>query len=141
MHIVDLFIARVDGYKEKDAFFTLSGIIKDVDVFWNSLINENVTSMYLLTDPNSGNSLILPEESGEIKLETTNIKRVVSSKGQQVSKTKSQVKRYKINGKKVLTVHFFFNFTIFFVEPETNSLYNDTDNTKQTELLHTFYVR
>ena len=141
MYIGDLFIARVDGYKEKDAFFTLSGTIKDVDVFWNSVISENVTSIYLLTDPNSGNSLILPEESGEIKLETTNIKRVVSSKGQQVSKTKSQVKRYKINGKKVLTVHFFFNFTVFFVEPETNSLYNDTDNTKQTELLHTFYGR
>ena len=108
MHIVDLFIARVDGYKEKDAFFTLSGIIKDVDVFWNSVINENVTSIYLLTDPNSTSSLILPEESGEIKLETTNIKRVVSSKGQQASRTKSQVKRFKINGKKVLTMHFFF---------------------------------
>ena len=108
MHIVDLFIARVDGYKEKDAFFTLSGIIKDVDVFWNSVINENVTSVYLLTDPNSTSSLILPEESGEIKLETTNIHRVVSSTGQQASRTKSQVKRFKINGKKVLTMHFFF---------------------------------
>ena len=128
MHIVDLFIARVDGYKEKDAFFTLSGIIKDVDVFWNSLINENVTSIYLLTDPNSGNSLILPEESGEIKLESTNIKRVVSSKGQQASRTKSRVERYKINGKKVLIMHF-FNFTVFFVDPETNVLYNDTDTT------------
>ena len=113
MHIVDLFIARVDGYKEKDAFFTLSGIIKDVDVFWNSVINENVTSIYLLTDPDSGSSLILPEESGEIKLETTNIKRVVSSKGQQASRTKSQVKRCKINGKKVLTMYFFI-FHYFF---------------------------
>ena len=128
MHIVDLFIARVDGYKEKDAFFTLSGIIKDVDVFWNSVINENVTSIYLLTDPDSGSSLILPEESGEIKLETTNIKRVVSSKGQQASRTKSRVERYKINGKKVLIMHF-FNFTVFFVDPETNVLYNDTDTT------------
>ena len=128
MHIVDLFIARVDGYKEKDAFFTLSGIIKDVEVFWNSVINENVTSIYLLTDPDSGSSLILPEESGEIKLETTNIKRVVSSKGQQASRTKSRVERYKINGKKVLIMHF-FNFTVFFVDPETNVLYNDTDTT------------
>ena len=128
MHIVDLFIARVDGYKEKDAFFTLSGIIKDVDVFWNSVINENVTSIYLLTDPDSGSSLILPEESGEIKLETTNIKRVVSSKGQQASRTKSRVERYKINGKKVLIMHF-FDFTVFFVDPETNVLYNDTDAT------------
>ena len=128
MHIIDLFIARVDGYKEKDAFFTLSGIIKDVDVFWNSVINENVTSIYLLTDPDSGSSLILPEESGEIKLETTNIKRVVSSKGQQASRTKSRVERYKINGKKVLIMHF-FNFTVFFVDPETNVLYNDTDTT------------
>ena len=128
MHIVDLFIARVDGYKEKDAFFTLSGTIKDVDVFWNSVISENVTSIYLLTDPNSGNSLILPGESGEIKLETTNIKRVVSSKGQQASRTKSRVERYKINGKKVLIMHF-FNFTVFFVDPETNVLYNDTDTT------------
>ena len=112
MYIGDLFIARVDGYKEKDAFFTLSGIIKDVDVFWNSVINENVTSIYLLTDPNSGSSLILPEESGEIKLETTNIKRVVSSKGQQASRTKPRVKRYKINGKKVLPTHL-FSFTAF----------------------------
>ena len=128
MHIVDLFLARVDGYKEKDAFFTLSGIIKDVDVFWNSVINENVTSIYLLTDPDSASSLILPEESGEIKLETTNIKRVVSSKGQQASRTKSRVERYKINGKKVLIMHF-FNFTVFFVDPETNVLYNDTDTT------------
>ena len=128
MHIVDLFIARVDGYKEKDAFFTLSGIIKDVEVFWNSVINENVTSIYLLTDPDSGSSLILPEESGEIKLETTNIKRVVSSKGQQASRTKSRVERYKINGKKVLIMHF-FDFTVFFVDPETNVLYNDTDAT------------
>ena len=128
MHIVDLFIARVDGYKEKDAFFTLSGIIKDVDVFWNSVINENVTSVYLLTDPNSTSSLILPEESAEIKLESTNIKRVVSSKGQQASRTKSRVERYKINGKKVLIMHF-FNFTVFFVDPETNVLYNDTDTT------------
>ena len=107
MHSVDLFIARVDGYKEKDAFFTLSGTIKDADVFWNSVISENVTSIYLLTDPNSGNSLILPEESGEIKLETTNIKRVVSSKGQEASRTKSRVKRYKISGKKVLNMHCF----------------------------------
>ena len=113
MHIVDLFIARVDGYKEKDAFFTLSGTIKDVDFFWNSVINENVTSIYLLPDSNSGNSLILPEESAEIKLESTNIKRVVSSKGQQASRTKSRVERYKINGKKVLIMHF-FNFTVFF---------------------------
>ena len=128
MHIVDLFIARVDGYKEKDAFFTLSGTIKDVDFFWNSVINENVTSIYLLPDSNSGNSLILPEESGEIKLETTNIKRVVSSKGQQASRTKSRVERYKINGKKVLIMHF-FDFTVFFVDPETNVLYNDTDTT------------
>ena len=128
MHIVDLFIARVDGYKEKDAFFTLSGTIKDVDFFWNSIINENVTSIYLLPDSNSGNSLILPEESGEIKLESTNIKRVVSSKGQQASRTKSRVERYKINGKKVLIMHF-FNFTVFFVDPETNVLYNDTDTT------------
>ena len=107
MHLVDLFIARVDGYKEKDAFFTLSGTIKDVDVFWNSVIYENITSIYLLTDPNSGNSLILPEESGEIKLGTTNIKRVVSSKGLEASGTKSRVKRYKISGKKVLTMHCF----------------------------------
>ena len=128
MHIVDLFIARVDGYKEKDAFFTLSGTIKDVDFFWNSVINENVTSIYLLTDPNSTSSLILPEESAEIKLESTNIKRVVSSKGQQASRTKSRVERYKINGKKVLIMHF-FNFTVFFVDPETNVLYNDTDTT------------
>ena len=128
MHIVDLFIARVDGYKEKDAFFTLSGTIKDADFFWNSVINENVTSIYLLPDSNSGNSLILPEESGEIKLESTNIKRVVSSKGQQASRTKSRVERYKINGKKVLIMHF-FDFTVFFVDPETNVLYNDTDAT------------
>ena len=128
MHIVDLFIARVDGYKEKDAFFTLSGTIKDVDFFWNSVINENVTSIYLLPDSNSGNSLILPEESGEIKLESTNIKRVVSSKGQQASRTKSRVERYKINGKKVL-IMYFFDFTVFFVDPETNVLYNDTDAT------------
>ena len=128
MHIVDLFIARVDGYKEKDAFFTLSGTIKDVDFFWNSVINENVTSIYLLPDSNSGNSLILPEESGEIKLESTNIKRVVSSKGQQASRTKSRVERYKIDGKKVLIMHF-FDFTVFFVDPETNVLYNDTDAT------------
>ena len=128
MHIIDLFIARVDGYKEKDAFFTLSGTIKDVDFFWNSVINENVTSIYLLPDSNSGNSLILPEESGEIKLESTNIKRVVSSKGQQASRTKSRVERYKINGKKVLIMHF-FDFTVFFVDPETNVLYNDTDAT------------
>ena len=102
-----LIIARVDGYKEKDAFFTLSGTIKDIDVFWNSVINENVTSIYLLTDPSSGNSLILPDESGEIKLETTNVKRVESSKEEQASKMKSRVKRYNTNGKKVLTVHFF----------------------------------
>ena len=114
MHIVDLFIVRVDGYKEKDVFFTLSGTIKDVDVFWNSVIKENVTSIYLLTDPNSGNSLILPEESGEIKLETTSVKRVISSKGEQASRTKSRVKRYKTNGKKVLTVYFFY-FTVIFL--------------------------
>ena len=106
MHIFDLFIARVDGYKEKDAFFSLSGTIKDVDVFWNSVINENVTSIYIFTEPNSGNSLSLPEESSEIKLETTNIKRVVSSKGQEASRIKPRVKRYKINGKKVLTMQF-----------------------------------
>ena len=107
MDIVGLFISRVDGYKEKGAFFALSGTIKDVDVLWNFVINENATSIYLLTDPNSGNSLILPEKSGEIKLETTNIKRVVSSKGQKASRTKSQTNRYKINGKKVLTMYCF----------------------------------
>ena len=107
MHIVDLFIACADGYKEKDAFFTLSGTIKDVDIFWNSVIIENVTSIYVLTGPNFGNSLILPEESGEIKLAGTNIKRVVSFKGQEASRTKSLVKRYKINGKKVLNMYCF----------------------------------
>ena len=107
MHIVGLFIGRVDGYKEKGAFCALSGTIKDVDVLWNFVINENVTSIYLLTDSNSGNSLILPEKSGEIKLETTNIKRFVSSKGQEASRTKSRANRYKINGKKVLTMHCF----------------------------------
>ena len=60
-----------------------------------------------MTEPSSGNSLILPDESGEIKLETTNVKRVLSSKEEQASRTKSRVKRYKANGKKVLTVHFF----------------------------------
>ena len=97
MHIFDLFIARVDGYKEKDAFFSSSGIIKDVAVFRNSVINEKVTSIYLLTYLNSGKSLSLPKQRGEIKLETTNIKRVVSSKAQKASRTKPQVKRYKIN--------------------------------------------
>ena len=106
MHIVNLFIARVDGYKEKDAFFSLSGTIKDVDVFWNSVINENITSIYIFTEPNSGKSLSLPEKNSEIKLETNNIKRVVSSEGQEASRVKSRVKRYKINGKKVLTMHF-----------------------------------
>ena len=155
IHIIDLFIACVDGYKEKDAFFTLSGTIKDVDIFWNSVINENVTSIYVLTGPNFGNSLIFPEESGEIKLEATNIKRVVSFKRLEASRTKSRVKRYTINGKKVLNMHcFVFNFTVFFLfcfvlfcfffvffELETNSLYNDTDVTNQRELLHTFYGR
>ena len=114
MHIFDLFIARVDGYKEKDAFFSLSGTILDVDVFWNSVINENITSIYIFNEPNSGKILSLPEESGEIKLETTNIKRVVSSKGHEASGTKSQVKRYKINGKKVLTMNLFNYFHYFF---------------------------
>ena len=107
MHIIGLFIGHVDGYKEKGAFCALSGAIKDVDVLWNFVINENVTSIYLLTGPNSGNSLILPEESGEIKLETTNIKRVVSFKGLEPSRAKSRANRYKINGKKVLTMHCF----------------------------------
>ena len=114
MHIFDLFIARVDGYEEKDAFFSLSRTILDVDVFWNSVINENITSIYIFNEPNSGKSLSLPEESGEIKLETTNIKRVVSSKGQEALGTKSRVKRYKINGKKVLTMNLFIYFHYFF---------------------------
>ena len=140
MRIVDLFIALVDGYKEKDAFFSLSGTIKDVDVFWNSVINENITSIYLLTDPNSGKSIYLPEESSEIKLETANIKRVVSSKGQEASRTKPRVKRYKINGKKVLNMHFFKLLSVFFFDLETNSLYNDTGIMKRTELLRIFMV-
>ena len=65
----------VNGYIEKEVFISVPIEINDAEAFWNSVIHQAATTVFILADCNQKNGLELPNENNEVKYDRVSIKK------------------------------------------------------------------
>ena len=87
----------VNGYVEKEVFVSVPTEINDTEAFWNSVIHQVTTTVFILADCHEENGLELPNENNDVKYDRISIKK--NEKGK-LSNTDDSL-TVKVTGRKV----------------------------------------
>ena len=98
--VVNLFfyffhLVLVNGYVEKEVFISVPTEINDAEAFWNSVIHQTTTTVFILADCNQKNGLELPNENNDEKYDCFSIKKNEKGRHSNVEDSDSKSDRKK----------------------------------------------